>query len=515
MRARRQEWKVSVPNNEWGDFQTPRGLVELVRSALPRIDFRRVLEPTCGVGNFLNASTTDSVERLGVEINADYASQARVTGATVLEANIFDLDLSTDLPWRHGGELLVVGNPPWVTASHLGRLGSINLPPKTNLKNLSGFDAMTGSSNFDIAEFITLKMMVELEGEKPTIALLVKTQVARNVLLHAAQFDMPYSHFEIRRINAKAWFDASVDACLLTMTHSPSPIYTCSVFSDVTAADALHQIGVIGGQLVADLDLYQETSYADGRSPMVWRSGVKHDASKVMELSNDAVERLHLESDYVFPMLKCSDLFRGRLKPTKQVVVPQHHFGEDTAHLEHTSPRLWDYLTRNAEILDGRRSSIYKNQPRFTLFGLGEYTFSPYKIAISGLHKEVRFVILGPHEGKPVLVDDASYTLSFNNPAEAAMTFAVLTSQPALDLLSSLIFWDAKRPINKKLLQRIDLTAIAQKTDFTELARLAEVAASSLGLKAADWEATLESLLAEWVCKSSEGEVGEPHLLSA
>jgi hypothetical protein len=495
-----------VPNNEWGDFQTPPELAAAVRATLPSGRFRRILEPTCGVGNFLAAfSLEHGVERFGVEINHNYAETAQATGSDVLKANIFDLDLSADVPWRCDGELLVIGNPPWVTAAQLGKIGSINLPEKSNLKKLSGFDAMTGSSNFDIAEFITLKLMVELAHEKPTVALLVKTQVARNVLLHAARFELPYSHFEIRRIDAQAWFGASVDACLFSMQFSSSANYSCDVFGDLSSSTPLHQIGVVHGQLVANLDLYRQTSYADGRSPIEWRSGVKHDASAVMELPNEVAESLQLEDEYLFPMLKCSDIFRERLEPTKQMVVPQHRFGEDTAHLSETAPRLWRYLTEHGDLLDGRRSAIYKNQPRFTLFGLGDYTFRPYKIAISGFHKQTRFVLLGPHNGKPLVFDDASYSISFDDPAEAAMTFAILTDPAALDLVSSLTFWDSKRPINKKLLQRIDLAAIAEKVAVEDLTARADLAASRLGVTSDGWQDTLARLLAGW----AEGEVGD------
>lgn len=447
-----------------------------------------------------------TAETLGVEVNSEYAEQAENTADTVVRASVFDLDLARDLPWRSSGDLLVVGNPPWVTSAQLGRLGSINLPKKSNVKGLPGFDAMTGASNFDIAEYILLKLMVELAGERPTIALLVKTQVARNVLLHASRFGMPYSKFEIRRFDAKSWFGASVDACLFSMEHSEAPEYGCSVYDDLGSSRSQRRIGVVDSQLVADLELYQSTASADGRSPLEWRSGVKHDASKVMELSNEQVDAIGLEADYVFPMLKCSDLFRGRHCPSKQMVVPQHHFGEDTQHLEATAPTLWAYLNKNSSALDDRRSSIYRNQPRFTVFGLGEYTFKPYRIAISGLHKEVRFALLGPVDGKPIVVDDASYAISFDDPLDAAMTHAILSSQPAANLLDSLIFWDAKRPVNKKLLQRLDLLELASCSEPSDLEQAAQEAANKLGVTASDWQAVLDRLVREWTLGLSDSD---------
>ena len=490
-----------MANNEWGDFQTPAELAAKVVASLGDGRWARVLEPTCGTGQFLAASATlgPGVERLGIEIQAQYVVDASAQGFAVLEHSIFDLDLGRDLPWKSNGPLVVVGNPPWVTSSQLGALGSINLPVKSNIRNFSGFDAMTGASNFDIAEFIFLKLMLELRDDKPTIALLVKTQVARNVLSYAEQFALPYSNFTMRSIDAKLWFGASVDACLFTVQYSENPIYTCEVYPDLDSHAVSHTIGVIGGLLVADVEKYVHSSFADGKSPVEWRSGVKHDASGVMELTAERRSTLALEDEYVFPLLKCSDLFRQRLTPTRYMVVPQLSFGEDTAHLCDDAPKLWSYLESHSSILDSRGSSIYKAQPRFAIFGLGAYTFAPYKIAISGLHKEARFVLLGQHQGRPIVVDDASYTLGFHDGLEAAMCFALLATETTSDLLASLVFWDAKRPISKKLLQRIDLAAIADKNHLSELSNQAAAAAASLGVVAPpSWDPVLTGLRSAW-----------------
>ncbi|MEA2827859.1 MAG: hypothetical protein QOG43_2298 [Actinomycetota bacterium] len=490
-----------MPNNEWGDFQTPAELAALAVSALPGRRWGRVLEPTCGIGRFLEAADClgADVERLGIEVQPGYAEQANAKGFNVLARNIFDLNLEKDLKWNSSGPLLVLGNPPWITSAQLGGLGSINLPAKSNIRNLKGFDAITGASNFDIAEFIFLKLMLELQAERPTISLLVKTHVARNVLSFAAQFGLPYSRFTMRAIDAKAWFGANVDACLFTLEHSTSPEYVCDIYPHIDSQEPSRTIGVVDGRIVADMARYKRTSFVDGSSPLVWRSGVKHDASAVMEITHETRSQFAIEDEYVFPLLKCTDLFRGRLEPTRLMVVPQLRFGEDTAHLQLDAPMLWAYLESHGNILDTRGSSIYRHQPRFAVFGLGEYTFAPYKIAISGLHKEIRFVVLGRAEGKPVVVDDACYSLSFEDGIEASMCFALLTSEAATDLLESLVFWDAKRPISKKLLQRVDLLAIARKADVAQLEPPADDAARQLGVDPPpSWRTVLDDLVQDW-----------------
>ena len=107
------------------------------------------------------------------------------------QRDLFDLDLGRDLIWRERGPLLVIGNPPWVTNSELGTLASAHRPPRRNIKGLRGLEARTGSSNFDVAEAIWLKLAFELADERPTIALLCKTAVARSVLQFTHSAGLP------------------------------------------------------------------------------------------------------------------------------------------------------------------------------------------------------------------------------------------------------------------------------------------------------------------------------------
>ncbi len=41
------------------------------------------------------------------------------------------------------------------------------------------------------------------------------------------------------------------------------------------------------------------------------------------------------------------------------------------------APKTWKYLLSHGEALDGRRSSIYQNRPRFSVFGIGRYSLAP------------------------------------------------------------------------------------------------------------------------------------------
>ena len=465
-----------------GDFQTPPALVAEILDALERTGGRpgRVLEPTCGRGHFLAGllgRPDPPREAFGCEIQPEHAEAARSiatadhpTRLVVRVADAFAVDFAREPAWESDGPLLVVGNLPWVTTAALGASGGTNGPGRSNVKNLRGLAARTGEANFDIAESLWLKLVRELEQERPTIALLCKSAVARLVLGAIHRADLPITRATLWRVDARRWFRASVDACLLRVEVGPGPKATeAAVFADLADPAPASILGLGAGPMVADLAAYRRFAFADGQSPLTWRQGVKHDAAAVMELTtlddarlaNKSGEIVDVEPVHVFPLMKGSDL--GGLavdRPARAVLVTQQRLGEETRGLERTAPRLWAYLSGHADVFDRRKSSIYRGRPPFCLFGIGDSTFAPWKVAVSGLHKTPRFVAIGPVEGRPTLFDDTCYFLPCLDRDQAEVLAATLNSPASLGLLRSLIFEGAKRPVTKALLQRLDLKAL-------------------------------------------------------
>ena len=103
------------------------------------------------------------------------------------------------------------------------------------------------------------------------------------------------------------------------------------------------------------------------------------------------------------------------------------------------------------------------------MFGIGDYSFKPYKVAISGLHKQPYFSLLTPIGNKSVILDDTCYFIGFDHYADALFTASILNSQIILNFLEAIVFKDAKRPYTKELLMRIDLAKAAQSLNFEQL----------------------------------------------
>lgn len=465
-----------MPNNQFGDFQTPVELAEACLSTLNLPTDARILEPTCGNGAFLDAAerTVSSSDRHGIEINEEHARRARRFGIVDV-ADIFSFSFD-DIQWKGNGRLFIIGNPPWVTASELKRMGGQNIPKKSNFKHMRGFDALLGASNFDICEFIILEMLAAYRQEPITLGMLCKTQVARNVIEYAAKNGFAFAKASIYRIDAMRWFGAAVDACWFVMESNPgeSPDYICNDYSDLDSNTPSRRFGFCAGQMVADVDAYSKSHAIDGRSPLTWRSGIKHDAAKVFELKavdGHAVSSFgdifEVDNRRIYPLMKSSDVSNERRTITRYVIVPQERLSEDTEVLKDTEPDVWSYLDRHGDVLDARHSTIYQGKPRFSIFGLGDYTFADYKIAVSGFYKEPRFQLIAPFKGKPVVFDDTCYFLSFTTFEEAAIVWALLSDEQCMGLIKSLCFTDSKRPVTKKLLQRIDYSKAIESVEAT------------------------------------------------
>jgi predicted RNA methylase len=505
---------------ELGDFQTPRELAVECVQVLAEIQrgTRRVLEPTCGKGSFMLAAASvlePPIELLGVEIQPAHADDARrlLNCSDTRDAkwrvevgDMFRHDLAK-LRWETDGPLLVLGNPPWVTLSDLGAIDSVQTPDRSNLRSIRGIDALTGDSNFDVAEYIWMRLITELHREEPTVALLCKTSVARRVLTLAAHLDLHVAESFLWRIDAQRSFGVAVDACLFAVRlDGASHNYRCQVFESLDANCPTNTMGLVAGALVADVDAHVGSRRYDGSSPVEWRQGVKHDLAAVMELRADEGGKLHnalgeiveVEDDWVYPLLKGSDVNADR-PPERYVIVTQRSLSDETRSLRHTAPRLWSYLQTHAERFAARKSSIYRNRAAFSMFGIGPYTFAPWKVAVSGLHKAPRFLLVGPSEGRPVLFDDTCYFLPCKSAAEAAVLLAALRSEAVTLLLESLLFADAKRPVTKKMLQRIDLAAILRH-DRAGVERDAQAALERVGqrLDATAIARVADQLLRQW-----------------
>lgn len=481
-----------IEKRQFGDFQTPDGLArEIVKTLklkykiLPQV----ILEPSCGKGAFIRATLEEfsKAKIIGLDINAKYVQETRSSlsnylnsdQVTIYHSDFFNTNWETLISGL-SGYILIVGNPPWVTSSELGLLNSQNLPGKSNFQNRRGIEAITGSGNFDISEWMLLQYIEWLSAREGAIAILCKYSVARKVILQVRKKANISFSSSIHLLDAKTYFQAAVEACLfiLLLNIDDGNSRDCPVYKDIKSSEVLYRIGERNGLIIRNTIKYEKWKHLAGQEiKYLWRSGVKHDCAKVMELErtydnffqNGMRRKYSLEENYLYPLLKSSDIGNGRTdRHRKLVLITQQSAGEDTSIIRDKAPKTWQYLQEHEEYLNKRKSSLYKNKPPYSIFGIGSYSFKDWKIAISALYKRLSFRLVGPIDGKSVIFDDTVNFLSFESEEEAKFIFGLITSQPALEFLDSMIFWDEKRPVIINILRRLSFQAVARELGLLE-----------------------------------------------
>ena len=126
-------------------------------------------------------------------------------------------------------------------------------------------------------------------------------------------------------------FGINASACVLVIQLSENVISSdvCNVYDFEKPDTVKSQFGYTNGHFYSDLDIDAENF--DGQCCFEWRQGVKHDCSKIMELTmrNGTLENgqrkiVQIEDDIVYPLIK-SSMFKAPVihSFSKYVIVTQ------------------------------------------------------------------------------------------------------------------------------------------------------------------------------------------------
>ena len=476
---KKEEEMTSNSKKEYGDYQTPQYFAnKVVKYVKEKLEYEPdlIIEPTCGVGNFIKACRKyySTAPIVGIDINKEYLNEiGAINNLQLYHGNIFDLDFNR-IKIDEDTKYLIIGNPPWVTNTRLSKYESDNIPEKNNYKHLEYFDAITGESNFDISEHIILSVIDDFNKSNAAIVFLCKYSVACNIFKHLSQNKIRLANIRIIKFDSMKVFKADTTSCILIMEFNDEGklINTCNV-SNMDNPKENYKIGVIEDKFYSNTDNMVDI---DGICSFEWRQGIKHDCVKVMELKkvgdkyeNKKDERVYLEENLLYPLLKSSNLKKPIVTDSNySILLTQHRLKEDTSYIKDKYPLTWKYLDENRELFANRKSSIYRRCPEFSIFGIGNYAFRPYKVAISGFYKKGLFSLVYNDE-KSMILDDTCYYVSFEDFDSAYITMLILNSNLVQNFLKSIVLIDSKRPYTKKVLKRIDISKTLKKITINDL----------------------------------------------
>lgn len=457
-----------------GDFQTPGSLAKRVWRVLPAARYDLVLEPTVGLGAFVGTAPgwARSSRWCCLDINPRYVALTRAIlevegfqGFTIEDKDVFTLETGDLVRAANGSRaLLVVGNPPWVTSAAIAAGGGTNRPTARKQIGFARLDSVTGRSNFDLAEAVIHRVLdAGRTFDRVDLALLVKESVAMRMLDMFGR-DPRFASMTFSRIDAAREFGVSVSAGLLqaSRVESSAPAEPRLVIRESIGGAVERVAGLVGAQVIADIEAFSRRPRAlradEGRR---WRQGIKHDVSRVLELEpveggyrNGFGDVVELEPEVMVPLYKSSDIANGR-SPRKWFPLYQRDLQDDLSSLADRWPLLAAYLRRHSDSFARRGSRIYAKKPLFALFGIGDYTRAPFKVAVAGMYPRPVFRVLCPDGGQAPLVDDTCYLLPFSRLREAEVVAGFLNSSPVAELIDSMVVGSAKRPITARALSCI------------------------------------------------------------
>jgi hypothetical protein len=466
-----------MSNEQFGDFQTSQGLAnQIVRLINSWISPKTIIEPTVGKGSLLikAINTFKEVDKvIAWDINESYVNDVK----KLLHDFSFQKEIEVkdifQVNWADYQQLkqpiLIIGNPPWVTNTSISKLNGNNLPMKFNQEKQSGITALMGESNFDISESIIWNLIKQFEGRRFLLCMICKKSVIIRIIKRLYTEGI-FVDIKFYMINSKVEFQANVEAGIFVLNSQDIQNENkIRVFNDIVDQKIISELHYIDDFLIYDIKQYHTyRDYLQGTG-FKWRSGVKHDLSNLFELvkyGNGFVNKyktyVEIEQDFVYPYLKSSDVYNQRI-PTKYIPIPQKKLNEKLPELEQIAPKLWNYLFEHRELFKNRKSRVYQKLPEFSIFGIGDYTFKPWKVAISSMYKEIKFHIIEPYDGKPVLVDDTVYFLGFDTENEAKLVYQKLNSDFARKALQTIVNTSDQRKIKIKILHKLTIERLPSK----------------------------------------------------
>jgi len=209
------------------------------------------------------------------------------------------------------------------------------------------------------------------------------------------------------------------------------------------------------------------------------RHGLKDDAKAVFSVDDELLARV--ESTHVYPYLRSKHVVKWGLFGHDRFLVPQRQAGEDNeAALAAETPATYDYLEDHRERLVGRGSSWFDSGPFYSLFGLGPYTWAPYKVVWCRLGFKPHFAVVSTVEDpelgrKTVVPGDHCMFVACDDEREAHYLCALLNAAPYQRCLRDLA-GEGKASLSKSVVSSLTLPPWEARPTQERLAALSRQA---------------------------------------
>jgi len=186
--------------------------------------------------------------------------------------------------------------------------------------------------------------------------------------------------------------------------------------------------------------------YTGGANGVYWMDIIDKRADGLVIISNitEGAKRkvesiqIAIEPDLLYPLLRGRDVKRWRAEPSAYILMaqdPDKRRGIDENEIKTDYPKSYLYLKRFEEVLRERaayKRYFDKDDPFYSMFDVGDYTFSACKVVWKGFGvSSMSVAVVGQSEGKSIMTNQAMHpSISLRDLNEAHYICAFMNSAP-------------------------------------------------------------------------------------
>lgn len=192
-----------------------------------------------------------------------------------------------------------------------------------------------------------------------------------------------------------------------------------------------------------------------------------------------------LETNYIYPLLRGKDVKKWRYSSELSIILPYTKDGKVVGKKEllATCPNMFDYFFMDRHGFDSilKERAIYKkfilrqdeHAPEYSLYNIGEYTFSSYKVIWKALAKGVEAVTISNKDDRMLIPDHNLLMVPLEDEMEAYYLTGVLNSDIVSEFVNAYVAWF----ISGHILERINIPKYSEKNMLhSEIAKLSKEA---------------------------------------
>jgi hypothetical protein len=164
--------------------------------------------------------------------------------------------------------------------------------------------------------------------------------------------------------------------------------------------------------------------------------------SNITEGAKRKVEPIQaaIETDILYPLIRGRDVNRWCAEPSAHIIMaqdPKTRRGIPMDKMKREFPKAYSYFLRSEKLLKVRaafRRYFTEDDPFWTMFNIGEYTFAPYKVVWREVSNEVDAAVIGPVKvadgRRPMVPDHTCILIPCDGKDQAHYLCGVLNSSP-------------------------------------------------------------------------------------